>query len=177
MEVNSIIRAFDEYLFSKSLSFDSIIIGGAALSIMGVIDRETRDIDCLDPKIPDEILRAAENFRIENPHLNLAPKWINNGPDTLVRELPTRWRMRIIPIFDGKAIRLSTLGRSDLLKTKLFALCDRDFDFQDCVKMNPSLEELDECFEWVSERDGNPGRRKNVENHFAELKKELGYDV
>lgn len=177
MEVNNIIRAFDEYLFSKKLSFDSIVIGGAALSIMGVIDRETRDIDCLDPKIPLEILQASENFRSENPHLNLAAKWLNNGPDSLVRELPSRWRLRIVPIFNGKAIHLSTLGRSDLLKTKLFALCDRDFDFQDCIKMNPSQEELDKCFEWVSERDANPDWRKNVENHFAELKKELGHGI
>ena len=54
---------------------------------------------------------------------------------------------------------------------------DRDFDFQDCIKMNPSQKELDECFEWVSERDANPGWRKNVENHFVELKKELGHGI
>ena len=40
-------------------------------------------------------------------------------------------------VFRGEAIELHTLGRSNLLKAKVFALCDRGFDLPDCVALNP----------------------------------------
>lgn len=48
-------------------------------------------------------------------------------------------------------------------------------DFQDCLKMKPTLEELNERYKWVIERDGNLGGAKNVENHFNQIKIELGH--
>ncbi|MCG5055450.1 MAG: hypothetical protein KA712_20990 [Myxococcales bacterium] len=48
--------------------------------------------------------------------------WLNNGPMQLSDVLPTGWRERVQPIFQGQVLALSTLGRPDLLKSKLFAL-------------------------------------------------------
>lgn len=39
----------------KERVFDAILIGAAALQIMGVVKRETMDFDILDPKIPKKI--------------------------------------------------------------------------------------------------------------------------
>lgn len=175
MNVEAIVKNFDEFLAKNSLKFESIVIGGAALIIMGVIQRETLDIDCLDPKIPGDILKAAHEFRKSNPKLSLSESWINNGPDSLVKNLPKGWRLRIVPLYSGKAITFYTLGRIDLLMTKLFAFCDRDIDLNDCLMMKPTKEELEECFSWVVIQDANPHWPKNVENHFRFLKKELGY--
>ena len=175
MDVKKVIEKFDQYLSKKDLKFEAVIIGGAALNIMGVISRLTRDIDCLDPKIPKEILNASVEFSKENPSMHLMSQWINNGPETLKNDLDKGWYSRIQTIFNGQAITFHTLGRIDLLKSKLFAYCDRDLDFNDCVLMKPTLEELDSCYQWVIERDMNPGWRKNVENHFKKIKTELGY--
>jgi hypothetical protein len=156
MDVQKTLLKFDKYLVTKNVTFEAVIIGGAALNIMGVISRNTVDVDCLDPKIPEEIIHLSKEFRNSFPELGLIEKWINNGPDSLVNDLPTGWRNGLISIFQGKAIHLHTLSRIDLLKTKLFAYCDRDQNFQDCLALALGLDELNSCFDWVSKRDGHP---------------------
>jgi hypothetical protein len=56
----------------------------------------------------------------------------------------------------GANLTIRTLGRADLLKTKLFAYCDRQQDLKDCLAMRPSEKELKDCLEWLKARDGNP---------------------
>ena len=59
-------------------------------------------------------------------------------------------------VVGGSALALTTLGRADLLKTKLFALCDRGTDLADCIAMAPSAAELEEAEPLLSEQDANP---------------------
>ncbi len=54
-----IIEAFDRFLRDRGLQFDAVVIGGAALSLLGVVSRPTKDVDILVPKIPHEIHVAA----------------------------------------------------------------------------------------------------------------------
>ena len=82
----------------------------------------------------------------------------------------------MVPLFEGKAITLQTLGRSDLLLTKLFVLCDRQQDIDDCIALSPTAQELDQCLGWLYERDGNPYWPDNVRLSLKKLAKELGYD-
>jgi hypothetical protein len=49
------IEAFDLFLRDRGLRFDAVVIGGAALSLLGVVSRPTKDIDILVPEIPQEI--------------------------------------------------------------------------------------------------------------------------
>jgi len=173
MKPGDITQLFDEFLKVKELKFEAIIIGGAALALQKVISRETIDIDCLDPKIPTKILEAAAKFRSEHPELLLAEKWLNNGPDSLVRDLPKGWRERSVSLYKGKAIHFFTLGRNDLLKTKLYAYCDRGDDFNDCLALKPSAQELDEAYEWVAYQDTNPLWPEHVKEQFSRLKRAL----
>ena len=76
-----------------------------------------------------------------------AEDWLNNGPMQLVDVLPIGWERRTRSVFIGEALKLATLGRRDLLLTKLFALCDRGTDLADCIALAPSFEELDACVE------------------------------
>ena len=125
-----------------------MLIGGAALNLLGVTTRETRDCDVLDPKVPKEILAAADEFR--KLHSNLNSEWLNNGPENLKKNLPEKWKTRTQVLFKGSAILFHTLAREDLLKTKIFAFCDRDIDLSDCLVhiitpaklMKYSLEEI-----------------------------------
>jgi hypothetical protein len=59
MNPKDVLLEFDRYLADRRLQFEAVVIGGAALSLLGVITRETQDCDVLDPKIPEEILQAS----------------------------------------------------------------------------------------------------------------------
>src|SRR3990167_8949606 len=82
MKPNEIIVQFDIYLSERGMSFDAIVIGGAALAILGTITRETQDCDVLFPNIPVYIQKAAKDFSREiiARGEDLKEDWLNNGP-------------------------------------------------------------------------------------------------
>jgi len=176
MEVKSVISEFDSFLKGHNETFEATVIGAAALVLLDVVIRQTIDVDCLSPKIPERIAELAEEFRKSHPDLDLISNWINNGPDSLLRELPPNWKESVVTLFEGEAIKFTTLGRIDLLKTKLFAYCDRGDDLKDCIAMKPSAIELDQCIEWVKDRDMNPDWPRHVIARFDLLKKKLGHE-
>jgi hypothetical protein len=172
--VDKAIPEFDKYLEKKGLFFKGTIIGGAALLILEISERQTKDVDCLSPQIPPEIKEASREFANEHSSLKLDPDWLNNGPQTLLDNLPKDWRTRLSPLFLGSSLNLTTLGRPDLLKTKLFAFCDRtDPDFSDLLRLKPTEEELNDSIDWVKKCDANPGWPAHVENMFNNLKEAL----
>lgn len=94
------IQLFDNYLAKRKIEFSAIIIGGAALNIMGIISRETRDIDFLDPEIPVMVKEASVDFALATPELKLNPQeWFNNGPIALQKNLPDGWKLDLQMIF------------------------------------------------------------------------------
>jgi hypothetical protein len=168
------VQKFDSYLNDLGLKFEAIIIGGAALNIMDVVSRQTKDVDFLDPEIPPDIKKASEEFAIKYPDLKLNSKnWMNNGPQSLTRDLPDGWRNDLQLIYPGEALRLWTLGRLNLLRTKLYAYADRETDYDDCIALNPTLKELDECKEWVMAGDANELWPDRVNFIFQKLKEDL----
>jgi hypothetical protein len=173
------IEAFDRFLKQKQVGFEAVAIGGAALAIMGVISRETKDCDILDPQIPKVIQLLAEEFAREQTKIGnvLRPDWLNNGPSSLVKNLPSGWQKRVEPLFSGTHVKLTTLGRLDLLRTKLFAFCDRGTDRQDCLALKPTAKELSECLEWVKHQDSNSKWPKHVEEMFTSLSEEVSNGV
>lgn len=179
MKPAEILAQFDIFLAARELRFEAIVIGGAALACLGVITRETRDCDVLDPTIPLNIKQAAQEFALElkNIGLDLDEEWLNNGPESLKHLLPRGWQIRIVPIFDGQALSLSTLGREDMLKTKLFAYCDRGQDINDCLALKPSSQELEDALEWVIQQDTNPEWPDYVKKQFAKLATRLNHGI
>jgi len=176
--MKEILEAFDQYLVKRNLHFSATIIGGAALIVLGIIDRTTHDVDCLDPKIPDEIKKAsvdfAKSYSVDN--FSLTDNWFNNGPASLKIDLSDGWETRLVPLFEGQNLKLQTLGRLDLLKTKLFGYCDRQQDLQDCLALKPTLEELKDCFPWLRDRDANPMWPEHVKVSLETLATRLGYE-
>lgn len=179
MKPKEIILEFDQYLTCRKLQFNAVVIGGAALSILGVIARETQDCDVLDPEIPKDIEQAAKDFSraYNNSGSSLRENWLNNGPVALKQILPSGWRFRLEVLYQGAALSLYTLGRSDLLKTKLFAYCDRGQDFGDCVAMQPLQEELSDALPWLKVQDTNPQWPAHVDSMISKLATRLGYGV
>ena len=68
MDPKTVIAEFDQFLAIRSLHFEAVIIGGAALALLGIISRQTRDCDILDPIVPDNILNAAKEFATSSRH-------------------------------------------------------------------------------------------------------------
>jgi hypothetical protein len=72
---------------------------------------------------------------------------------------------------------LRVLGRSDLLKSKLFSLCDRGTDLLDCVALAPTDEELGEAREWLAEQDAHPDWPEHVLRTLDDLQERLGHGL
>lgn len=172
--IDKAIVEFDKYLSAKGLSFEGVVIGGAALLVLKISTRQTRDVDCLYPQIPEEVKQASINFSKESKTVKVEQNWFNNGPSSLVKTLPETWMRRLQPLFSGDALTLKTLGRADLLKTKLFAYCDRtDPDFADLLKLKPTAQEIIDSADWVKDCDENPRWPDHVEKMFGLLKEAL----
>ena len=180
IEIVKVISEFDSFLFLRSLRFKGIVIGGAALNLLGIVSRLTNDCDVLDPNIPNEILKASEDFALnkiaKEPNCLIKKDWLNNGPTSLKQNLPKFWEARTQPLFIGKAIEFHTLGRPDLIMTKLYAHCDRQSDLFDCLALKPSIQELKDSIEWVKYQDAKPKWPAHVEEIFKKLAKELSYE-
>lgn len=56
------ITAFDRHLAHLGLCFEGVVIGGAALALMGLVSRFTKDVDVLVPELPEPIANAAREF-------------------------------------------------------------------------------------------------------------------
>jgi hypothetical protein len=179
MHPQATIEAFDHHLAGLGLRLEAIVIGGSALGLLGVITRQTRDFDVLAPQLPPEISAAALAFAGQQRAVgvDLIDDWLNNGPMSLTELLPDGWRLRVQPLFRGAALVLSTLGRPDLLKTKLFALCDRGTDLADCVALAPTRDELDEAVPWVAQQDAHPDWPAHVAATIADLGRRLGHGI
>ena len=173
------IEAFDRHLLGLGLRFEGVVIGGSALGLMGIIQRPTRDFDILVPALPLAIASAARDFAKaqRTGGVDLVDDWLNNGPMQLGDVLPAGWRERVQRIFEGQVLVLSTLGRPDLLKSKLFALCDRGTDLPDVVALAPTAEELAECVPWLEVQDGNEEWPAHVRATLADLARRLGHVV
>jgi hypothetical protein len=107
----------------------------------------------------------------------LADDWLNNGPASLVAQLPADWRNHLQLAFAGVALRLHVPGREDLLRSKLFALCDRGIDLADCIALAPTIGELAALRPWLDRQDGNPDWPAHVGEVLDDLRKRLSHGV
>jgi hypothetical protein len=163
----TVMAALDQELFDLGLRRELIVCGGGALLVLEIINRATRDLDILLPMIDPLLNEAAERVAQK---LKLAPHWLNNGPSSLVPDLPSDWQSRLELIYRGKALVLKGLGRDEMLLTKIYAFCDREEDWQDLKKLKPTLTEIEQCHAWVLVRDASEYWPKRVEECFARLR-------
>jgi hypothetical protein len=177
MDPRTTLAAFDRYLADRGLALEAVVVGGAALNLLGVITRQTRDCDILHPPLPDAVVAAARAFAAELTAAGgkLKEDWLNNGPSSLAKLLPAGWELRLQEAFSGQVLILRSLHRADLLRSKLFALCDRGLDLQDCIALAPTPAELAEATTWLEPQDLNPGWPAHVRATLADLARRLGH--
>lgn len=139
MDPRITLRAFDAFLAARGLRLEAVITGGAALNLLGVVTRPTRDCDVIQPELPAAVVQASRAFAAEMSAKGapLEHDWLNNGPQSLVPLLPPDWQSRTTIAFAGRAIELRSLGRPELIATKIFALCDRAIDLRTALRSLP----------------------------------------
>lgn len=177
---SDILVSFDQYLAPRRLHFEGVVIGGAALNLLGVVSRLTKDCDILSPEIPkEEIAEESRAFAIQVRARGgaLQDDWLNNGPATLRSQLLPGWEDRLQTVFSGRAITLRSLDRQDLLCAKLFALCDRGIDLGDCMALAPSPSELETVLHWLEKQDANPQWPAHARLTVADLGRRLGHGL
>jgi hypothetical protein len=87
------LEAFDPLLSGRGMRLDGVAIGGAALSLLGVISRETKEFDILSPSLDAGVLQASNDLATQTRLRGggLADDWFYNGPATLASDLPPGW--------------------------------------------------------------------------------------
>jgi len=146
-----------------------VIVGGAALGLLGVVARATRDVDILafarprgrdawtlvppPPQLPESLAVA---IRTVGRDLGLADDWLNTGPALQWKQglppgLETRIRWR-----QYAALRVGLVGRKDLIYLKLHAAADNSPEgshARDLAALDPTDAELEEAAQWVKGQD------------------------
>lgn len=149
--ITSMLAELDETLLKQELQRSFTVFGSGALMLLDVSsdERLTHDIDIADPEIDIELQLAS--IDVANK-LGLEVDWLNSAGSIYSSKLRTGWRERVVPVFAGKALTVTTLSRSDLLSSKCYAYSLRglDTDIEDIKGLNPSSKELNEIIIWFN---------------------------
>lgn len=168
----AIFKALDAELSRAKQKRELVICGGAALIALGIVSRETRDVDVLIPELDALLEEAAKKIA---PSFQLKKGWLNNGPRDLIKDLPKNWQTDCTKVFEGKSLRVLSIGRADLIRSKLYAACDRPEHLSDLIALKPTQSELAEAETWTLERDASDIWPQIVSECAATLRRKLGY--
>lgn len=167
--LEQMLTAVGELLRERGSSADIVILGGAALDLLGFVDRSTRDVDVLarldaetgrlrhpEPlpePLRDAIARVAHDFGEPEDWMNsaVAKQWVTGLPPGI--EARVEWR-------DYAALRVGLVGRVDLVAFKLYASADQtgpeSVHVGDLLALHPSTAELANAAAWIRTQDTSP---------------------
>jgi hypothetical protein len=184
------LKALGDLLAGQGRRFAIVVVGGAALNLLGLVKRTTVDVDVLalaDPdsaepgtdlvparQLPREL--AASAARVARDY-GLDPEWLNckvaeHGSVSFPEGMATRLHWRA---YGGLMVGL--VDRRDLVCYKLHAAADRDaasVHCQDLLALRPSDEELERAAEWARAQDPSPGFAKVLAEVLERVKRESG---
>jgi len=142
-----------------------LICGGSALSLAGLVDRPTRDVDVLGTvksseaeslateDLPEEVLQAAQSVAMD---LNLQVDWLNDSASVLHRlRLPEGILKRAHRHEFGPCLTVYVIGRQDQVALKLYAALDRERGqrhLRDLDAIGPTPVEMDFAGHWLLDR-------------------------
>jgi hypothetical protein len=164
------LAAVGELLEKERTEVALVVVGGATLNLLGLIDRTTQDVDVIaraeepigvparlappDPlpnALQHAILRVARDF-------GLAPDWINTAIARQWSQGLPPWLPHDITWRRYGGLHVGLAGRRTLIALKLFATVDqsvRSVHAQDLLALNPSDAELEEAASWVVTQDAS----------------------
>jgi len=165
------INRVGELLQAQGQVYRIVIIGGAAMNLLGFVRRTTSDVDILafgdqradmlpirihppPEPLPAELIRAAEAVARA---MDLRLDWLNALP-------AGQWKLGLPPGLEDRvewrtfsSLEVGLVARQDLVFLKLYAAADdtgpKSVHFQDLVALAPSDEELEAARIWVVAQD------------------------
>jgi hypothetical protein len=146
-----------------------VVIGGSALTALGLIRRATRDVDLLaiaengelrlaEP-LPQVLLAARAAVAAD---FGLAENWLNAGPTDLLKwGLPEGFMSRMVTRPYGRTLIVHFASRFDQVHFKLFAMVDQGGGRHeaDLRALSPTQGELTAAARWSITQDPSPGYR------------------
>ncbi len=172
-KIGQALRRVGELLQARGERFHIVVIGGAAVNLLGFVSRATTDVDILafaqsdasgtlrlsppDEPIPKVLLDASTTVAAD---LNLDPNWLNTGP-------ASQWKSGLPPDLETRVhwteyggLVVGLVDRYDLIFFKLYAAVDdtgpRSVHFQDLIALTPTDEQLIAAASWVRQQDPAP---------------------
>jgi hypothetical protein len=191
-EIERALTHVSELLAAEGEAFAIVILGGAALNLLGVVDRTTTDVDILaiarprdaavhreimEPPspLPDSLRRA---IRLVAEDMGLTPDWMNTGPALQWQTgLPSGLAERVEWRQYGDALDVGVVSRYDLIFFKLFAAADdigtASVHYQDLLALNPTSDELTAAAHWVRGQDASPVFADILEQVITHVRSQL----
>jgi hypothetical protein len=167
--IDLLLGALADQLQAIGSHVEIVVIGGSALTALGLVRRATRDVD---------ILAIAENgeLHIAEPlpqplrtaraavaaDFGLDENWLNSGPTDLLRwGLPEGFMGRVVRRNYGTALIVDFASRFDQIHFKLFAMVDQGGGRHeaDLRALSPNPSELTAAARWSLTQDPSPGYR------------------
>lgn len=195
-DIDKALGLVGELLAAEGHEYAITILGGAALNLLGILERTTTDVDILafatpranavpDPDtlrappepIPEPLARAAATVARD---LELDPGWLNTGP-------ALQWRAGLPPGMERRVewrqygvLWVGVVARYDLTFFKLFAAADssgpRSVHYQDLLALRPSSVELDQAADWVRMQDASPAFAGILDQVIHHVREDLGLE-
>ena len=146
-----------------------VVIGGSALTALGLVRRATRDVDLLaiaengelrlaEP-LPQALLTARAAVATD---FGLTENWLNAGPTDLLKwGLPEAFMSRVVTRSYGTALVVHFASRYDQIHFKLYAMVDHGGGRHeaDLRALNPTQGELTAAARWSITQDPSAGYR------------------
>jgi hypothetical protein len=183
-----------ELLAAEGLEYAIVVLGGAALNLLGIIQRGTSDVDILAFATPQKGATGGPTGLTKPPEpmprqfllaiqtvardLGLDQNWLNT-------DAALQWRVGL-PLGLEPRVQWRTYGtlsvglvsRYDLIFFKLFAAADssgrNSVHYQDLIALNPSGTELESASAWVITQDASPAFAGTVKLVVRHAHKDLG---
>jgi hypothetical protein len=167
--LDEIFGALAEQLRSLGDQYEIAVIGGSALTALGLVKRTTKDVELLAIAENGE-LRSAEplpdTLRVARDRVardfDLDEKWLNGGPTSLLLwGLPSGFLNRLSTRRYGQSLTVHFAGRIDQIHFKLYAMVDQGGGRHeaDLRAIDPSRDELITAARWTMTQDPSPGYR------------------
>lgn len=172
--IEELLAATGEHLAAEDARVGIVVLGGAALNLLGVLNRATRDVDVValgqeddssddlvigpPEPLPEPLERAVRTVARD---FGLPDDWMNT-------KAGLQWRTGLPPGLEDRlrwhrygGLHVGLVSRHDLIFFKLYAAADsgspRSVHYQDLLALEPTSEELEAAEAWVREQDPSPG--------------------
>jgi len=186
-KIEGALKALGEVLeHNNAPPTELVVCGGAALNVLGFVQRTTRDIDVVGTlkkngdiirlrkmkDFPSYLSRAITDVK---KTLGLPDDWINLGPEQNIDYafLPTGIETRLVRMEYGRKLVIFYISRIDQIYFKLLAATAMEAGqhFDDLKVLNPTDRELEDATMWVLTQSIVDDKKEN----FKKILEKLGY--